>query len=181
MFSFSPHHQFIRLLQIFRGNSSVELPGDVHRAGTVVLDVTRCAEESVGRRAAVEMVGFEFADEEGNTGAFLFVADVALAGRRGVGSGALALPVEECVAYRVVVVHRGGGVVFFAFVEGDEEDVEVLFGQPLDAFANGGGFVEVECKEDLVARVGAVEVEGAVEAEVDGRIDEIDLVVVVGE
>lgn len=88
---------------------------------------------------------------------------------------------EECVADGVVVVHRGGGVVFFAFVEGDEEDVEVFFGKPFDAFANGGGFVEVEREEDLVARVGAVEVEGAVEAEVDGLVDEVDAVVVVGE
>ena len=88
---------------------------------------------------------------------------------------------EECVADGVVVVHRGGGVVFFAFIEGDEEDIEVLFGQIFDAFADGGGFVEVEREENLIACVGAVEVEGTVEAEVDGRIDEVDAVVVVSE
>lgn len=107
--------------------------------------------------------------------------NISQASRRSFGRRTLALPVEECVVDRVVVVHRGGGVVFFAFIEGDEEDVEVLFGQPLDAFADGGGFVEVEREENLVARVGAVEVEGAVEAEVDGLVDEVDAVVVVGE
>ena len=75
----SPHHQLIRLLQILRRNRAIELPGDVHRAGTVVLDVTRRAKVGVGGGAAVEVVGFEFADEETDPAASRLMMDISLA------------------------------------------------------------------------------------------------------
>ena len=60
---------------------------------------------------------------------------------------------EQAIVDGVIGVERGGGVVFFAFVEGDKKDVAVFFLYLVDALAHGGRAEHVECGADLVARV----------------------------
>ena len=135
----------------------------------------------VGPGGAGEPVGLVFAHEQQNPAAALFVVDVALAGGGTLRRGALALPVEQLVADGIVVVHRGRGIVLVGLVQRHEEQVQILFRQPLHPLAHGGGLQKVQGHQDLVAGIGAVQVQRAVEADVHRRVEEVDPVILVSQ
>jgi hypothetical protein len=97
------NHKFICLLQILRRDRAVQVPGDIHRAGALVLDVCRRAEEGIGSGSARNAVILKFTDEKQHPAAAIGVMDIALAGRRIVSRGALALPMEQLAADGIIV------------------------------------------------------------------------------
>ena len=100
-----------------------------------------------------------FADKEEDVRAFLVVVDVALAGWGFFGGGALALPVEQPLVDRIVVVHGCRGVVLGRLVERVNEDVGLLVLDKENALADGFRLHVIHRDEDLVTGVVAVEIE----------------------
>lgn len=152
----------------------MQLPHDVHGAAAGMADVIRRAEEGIRRGPAGIALGLP--DEQQHMAATGFVVDVPLAGGRIGAGGGLALPVEQAVRNGVVLVHGGGGVVPLRLVERVDEDVHLMVGNPPDALANRRRVLEVHRGEYLVARVRAVQVQGALEAQVDGGVHKVDVV-----
>lgn len=68
-----------------------------------MLNVCRRAEEGIGSGSAGNAVILEFTDEKQHPAAALGVMDIAMAGRRIVSRGALALPMEQLAADGIIV------------------------------------------------------------------------------
>ena len=144
-----------------------------------MLDIVRRAQEGIGFRAVGDPVGFEFPDEEQHAAAALLVMNVTLAGRRIRGSCALALPVEQSFVDGIIVVHGGRRIILVGLVQRDKEHIQFLFRQPLHTLADGGWLQEIQRHQKLVAGIGAVQVQGAIEAQIHRRVDEIDMVILI--
>ena len=67
------------------------------------------------------------------------MVDVTLPGRGLLSRGALALPVEQRLVNRVIVVHGGRRIVLVGLIERHKEDIQLLLRQPFDTLADGCG------------------------------------------
>ena len=105
--------------------------------------------------------------------------DVALPGGRVFGGGALALPVEQAFVNGIILVHGGRGVILVCLVQGHKEYVQLLFRQPFHAFADGGGLQKVQCYQQLVAGIGAVQVQRTIKANNHRFVDKINAVILI--
>lgn len=158
------------------GDGGVEAPEDVHGFAFGVANIVSGAEVGVGAGFLGKGIVFLFiADKENNFAPLFVVMDIALACGGVFSCRILTLPVEELVGDGIIVVKRRRGVIFTGFFERNQEDVDAQVFGPVDARLEGGGCVVVEGDEELVARVGAVKIEWAFEAKVNGCIDEVDL------
>ena len=101
------HHQLVSLPKILCGDGTIQLPSNIHRLTALVLYVVRNSEIGIGRSRIADAVRLKFANKEQDTAAALLVVDVTLPGRGLLSRGALALPVEQCLIDRVIVVHGG--------------------------------------------------------------------------
>ena len=105
--------------------------------------------------------------------------DVALPGGRVFGGGALALPVEQAFINGIILVHGGGRVILVRFVQGHKEYVQLLFRQPLHALADSGGLQKVQCYQQLVAGIGAVQVQRTIKAHIYRLVNKINAVILI--
>ena len=105
--------------------------------------------------------------------------DVPLPGGRVFGCGALALPVEQAFVDGIILVHSGGRVVFIRLVQGHKEYVQLLFRQPLHALADGSRLQKVQCYQQLVAGIGAVQVQRAIKAHIYRLVNKINAVILI--
>ena len=142
-------------------------------------DIVHGAKVGISGGTAETGIRFELPDKQQHTASFLPVMDIPLSGGRIFGCGALALPVKQVLVDGIIVVHGGGRVILVGFVQGHKEHIQLLFRQPLHTFTNGRWFQEIQCYQQLVAGVGAVQVERTVEANVYRFIDEINAAVLV--
>ena len=78
--SMSAYYQLICLLQEFRRNRAVQLPGDVHRPAARVLHVVRRAQIGVRFCTAGLTVRLKLTDKQQHLAAAFLVVDIALAG-----------------------------------------------------------------------------------------------------
>ena len=105
--------------------------------------------------------------------------DVPLPGGRIFCSRALALPVEQAFVDGIILVHGGGGVILVCFVQGHKEYVQLLFRQPLHALADSGGLQKVQCYQQLVAGIGAVQVQRTIKAHIYRLVNKINAVILI--
>ena len=133
------HHQLVGLSQVLCRDGRIQTPGDVHRLAALVLYVVRNSEIGIGRSRIADAVRLKFADKEQDTAAALPVVDVTLTGRGLLSRGALALPVEQCLIDRVIVVHGGRRIVLVGLIQGHKEDIQLLLRKPFNTLADGCG------------------------------------------
>lgn len=72
--------QFIRLLQEFRRNRTIELPRDIHWPAALVFHIACRAEIGICFSTAGHAVRLELADEQQNLAAAFAMVDIALTG-----------------------------------------------------------------------------------------------------
>ena len=154
-----PHYQLIRLLQKLRRDWAVQLPGDIHRPAACVLHVVRRAQMGVRLRAAGHTVRLKLTDKQQHLAAAFLVVDIALTGGRILRCGALALPMEQALIDGIIVVHGGWRIVLVRLVQRHKEHVDVFLRQPLHALTNGGRLHKVQRHQELVAGIGAVQIQ----------------------
>ena len=100
--------QFIRLLQEFRRNRTIELPRDIHWPAALVFHIACRAEIGICFSTAGHAVRLELADEQQNLAAAFAMVYITLPGRRIFRRGALALPMKQTFTDGIVVIHGGG-------------------------------------------------------------------------
>ena len=103
------------------------------------------------------------------------MVDIALTGGRIFCRGALALPMKQALVDRVVIVHGRGRIVFIRLVQRHKEHVDIFLRQPLHALTNGGRLHKVQRYQELVAGIGAVQIQRTVKAQINRLVDEVDL------
>ena len=79
----------------------------------------------------------------------------------------------------IILVHGGGRVILVRFVQGHKEYVQLLFRQPLHALADSGGLQKVQCYQQLVAGIGAVQVQRTIKAHIHRFVDKINAVILI--
>ena len=144
-----------------------------------MLDIVHGAKVGISGGTAETGICLELPDKQQNTASLFPVMDVPLSGGGVLGRCALTLPVEQVLVDGIIVVHGGGRIILVGFVQGHKEHIQLLFRQPLHTFTNGRWFQEIQCYQQLVAGVGAVQVERAVRAHVHRLINKINAVVLV--
>lgn len=142
-------------------------------------DIIHGAKIGVSGGTAEAGICLEFSDKQQYTTALFPVVDVSLSGGRGFGCRALALPVEQALVDGIIVVHGGGRVILVSLVQGHKEHIQLLFRQPLHTLTDGRRLQEIQCHQQLVAGVGAMQVERTVETYVHWLVNEINVVVLV--
>ena len=135
----------------------------------------------IGIRSCTAKTGIclELAHEQQHPASFFPVMDVALPGGRVFGGGALALPVEQAFVNGIILVHGGRGVILVCLVQGHKEYVQLLFRQPLHALADSGRLQKVQCYQQLVAGIGAVQVQRTIKAHIHRFVDKINAVILI--
>ena len=135
----------------------------------------------IGIRSCTAKTGIclELTHEQQHTASFFPVMDVALPGGRVFGGGALALPVEQAFINGIILVHGGGGVILVRFVQGHKEHVQLLFRQPFHALADGSRLQKVQRHQQLVAGIGAVQVQRTIKAHIHRLVNKIDAVILI--
>lgn len=132
------------------------MPDDADGATSAVADVFGGAEEEIGRSAL--LIRIVFTNEEQDAVPIFFMFEIATGCWRGVGGGALRLPMEQMFVHGIVAIHRRGRVVLFALDERDEEEVARFFFDAVNALAECTWTQHVERSTNLVARVVAMHV-----------------------
>ena len=135
----------------------------------------------IGIRSCTAKTGIclELAHEQQNPASFFPVMDVALPGGRVFGGGALALPVEQAFVNGINLVHGAGRVILVRFVQGHKEYVQLLFRQPLHALADSGRLQKVQRHQQLVAGIGAVQVQRTSKAHIHRFVNKINAVILI--
>ena len=82
---------------------------------------------------------------------------------------------EQALIDGIIVVHGGWRIVLIRFVQRHKEHVDVFLRQPLHALTNGGRLHKVQRYQELVAGIGAVQIQWAVEAQLHRLVDKVDL------
>ena len=100
--------QFIRLLQEFRRNRTIELPRDIHWPAALVFHIACRAEIGICFSTAGHAVRLELADEQQNLAAAFAMVYITLPGGRIFRRGTLALPMKQTFTDGIVVIHGGG-------------------------------------------------------------------------
>ena len=126
----------------------------------------------IGIRSCTAKTGIclELTHEQQHPASFFPVMDVALPGGRVFGGGALALPVEQAFV---------DGIILVCLVQGHKEYVQLLFRQPLHALADGSRLQKVQCYQQLVAGIGAVQVQRTIKAHIHRFVDKINAVILI--
>ena len=135
----------------------------------------------IGIRSCTAKTGIclKLAHEQQHLASFFPVMDVALPGGRVFGGGALALPVEQALVDGIILVHGGGGVILVRFVQGHKEHVQLLFRQPFHALADGSRLQKVQRHQQLVAGIGAVQVQRTIKAHIYRLVNKINAVILI--
>ena len=174
-----PHDQFVGLFEELCRDRAVQPPCDVHGAGTLVLHIVHRAQIGIRSCTAKTGICLELAHEQQHPASFFPVMDVALPGGRVFGGGALALPVEQAFVDGIILVHGGGGVILVCLVQGHKEYVQLLFRQPLHALADSGGLQKVQSYQQLVAGIGAVQIQRTIKAHIYRLVNKINAVILI--
>ena len=126
----------------------------------------------IGIRSCTAKTGIclELAHEQQHPASLCPVMDVPLPGGRVFGGGALALPVEQAFV---------DGIVLIRFVQGHKEYVQLLFRQPLHALADSGRLQKVQRHQQLVAGIGAVQVQRTSKAHIHRFVNKINAVILI--
>lgn len=103
-----PDCQFIRFLQEFRRNRTIELPCDIHWPAALVFHIACRAEIGICFSTAGHAVRLELADEQQNLAAAFAMVYITLPGGRIFRCGTLALPMKQTFTDGIVVIHGGG-------------------------------------------------------------------------
>ena len=146
-----------------------------------MLHIVCCTQEGIGLSASCEPVHLELSDKQQHLTSALSMMDVSLPSGRVRRCGTLTLPVEQVLIDGVIVIHGGGRVVLIRFVQRHEEHVQMFLRQPLDALTHRGRFQKIQCYQQLVPGIGAVEIQRAVKAQVHRLVNEIDLLIPIAE
>ena len=135
----------------------------------------------IGIRSCTAKTGIclELTHEQQHTASFFPVMDVALPGGRVFGGGALALPVEQAFVNGIILVHGGRGVILVCLVQGHKEYVQLLFRQPFHTLADGSRLQKVQRHQQLVAGIGAVQVQRTIKAYIHRFVDKINAVILI--
>lgn len=102
------NHQFICLLQKLCRDRTVQVPGNVHRSGAFVSDITCRTRIGVCLCTTGYAVRFKLTDKQEHLTATLHMVDIALTCGRILCRGTLALPMEQTFVDGVVVIHGCG-------------------------------------------------------------------------
>ena len=100
-------------------------------------------QEGIGRCTICNPVILKFTDKKQDFAALFTVMDIPLACGSRIRSRALALPMEQGVIDRIVVIHRGRRIVLIRLVEGDKEHIQFLIRQPLHALTDGKPYLSI--------------------------------------
>ena len=82
---------------------------------------------------------------------------------------------EQALIDGIIVVHGGWRIVLVRLVQRHKEYVDAFLLQPLHALTNGGRLHKVQRRQELVAGIGAVQIQRAVKAQIHRLVDEVDL------
>ena len=132
------HYQFICLLQELRWNWAIQLPGDIHGAGTCVAHIAGSPQIGIRFRATSDPVRLEFPDEQQHLAAPFPVMDIPLSSCGILSCRALALPVEQAFVDGIVVIHGRWRIVLVSLIERHKEYIQLLLGQPLYTLTDSG-------------------------------------------
>ena len=112
-------------------------------------------------------IRFELPDEKQYFTAALLMVDIALSSGRVLCCRALALPVEKAFIDGIVVIHSRWGIVLVSLIERNKEHIQLLLRQPLHALADGCGLHEIHGHQQLIAGIGAVQIQRTIKAQVN--------------
>ena len=140
-----------------------------------MLHVARRSQIGVRLRTAGHTVRLKLTHKQQHLAAAFLVVDIALTGGRIFCRGALALPMEQALVDGIIVVHGGWRIVLVRLVQRHKEHVDIFLRQPLHALTNGGRLHKVQRHQELVAGIGAVQIQRAVEAQLHRLVDKVDL------
>ena len=146
-----------------------------------MLHIVGRPQEGIGRRTSCDPIRLKLPDKQQHLAPPLPVMDIPLSSRRICRRGALALPMEQALIDGVVVIHGGGRVVLVRLIQCHKEHVQLLLRQPLHALTHCGRLQEIQCHQQLVPGIGAVEIQRAFKAQVHRLVDEIDLFIPIAE
>ena len=86
---------------------------------------------------------------------------------------------EQAFVNGIILVHGAGRVILVRFVQGHKEYVQLLFRQPLHTLADGSRLQKVQCYQQLVAGIGAVQVQRTIKAYIHRFVDKINAVILI--
>ena len=138
-----------------------------------MLDIVSSAQKGVGRRPGKIIFGLPHKQQ--NLAAALPMVDVALSGGRSLRCGALALPVEQVFIDRIIMVHRGGGIIFIRFVQRYKEHIHLLIGKvPHTDTRHSAKVVIIQRGDNLLHRVGTMYIQRAIKSQIHRLVKKID-------
>ena len=82
---------------------------------------------------------------------------------------------EQALIDGIIVVHGGWRIVLVRLVQRHKEYVDVSLRQPLHALTNGGRLHKVQRHQELVAGIGAMQIQRTVKAQLHRLVDKVDL------
>ena len=126
-------------------------------------------------RTTSDPVRLEFPDEQQHLAAALPVMDIPLPSCGILSCRTLALPVEQTFVDRIVVVHSGWRIVLVSLIERNKEHIQLLLRQPLHALTNCSRLQKIQGNQQLVTGIGAVQIQRAIEAQVNRFINKVNL------
>ena len=75
----------------------------------------------------------------------------------------------------IIVVHSRWRIVFVCFIQRYKKHIQLLIRQPFDTFAHCCRLHKVHGNQNLVAGVGAVQIQRAIKAQINRLVDEVNL------
>ena len=88
---------------------------------------------------------------------------------------------EQAFVDGIVVIHGGWRIVLVSLIECHKEHIQLLLRQPLYTLTDSGGFQKIQGNQQLVTGIGAVQIQRAIEAQVNRFINKVNLFVPISE
>src|ERR1700730_13658659 len=114
-------HQPANVANQLRRQLVPQPPDDTHWPAPLMADVVDRPKKRVRNRKTIATTVFP--NEQQDRIKTLCVINVALAGWAAVRSCALRLPMKECLANRIVIIHRRWRILFYCLVQGHKEQI----------------------------------------------------------
>ena len=105
--------------------------------------------------------------------------DIALARCGMIACCTLTLPVKKRLIDGIILIHGGWRIVLIGFVQGYEQHIQLLLGEPLHTLTYGRRLHEIKCHQKLISGISTMKVDRTRKAKIQHFIQYINVVVAI--
>ena len=99
-----------------------------------MFDIVSCSQIGVRFSTAGHSIRLEFTEEKQHLATAFLVMNIALTGSGSLCRRTLALPVEQALVDRIIVVHGRGRIVLVGLIERHKEYIQLFFRKSMQRF-----------------------------------------------